>query len=271
MAGRISVFGLLSVATLISANPVPYPIAVPYLSKREDNATLQGHRPKDFSGCSSAQTSFINQAYADALTLASNLYPFLPPHDELSANNASTTGGVSGVGVLEQRFLAATSSWQHDSDANDPAQLVRNIVYNIAPGYFDYFRYQIQVSCVDIPNKRNTRCASDAGEGKPIGAYALSENGGPQIVVCSPFFETPVGDGSLAGVKAVVSQSFLDLEMHLLTKSEKVDQDPNKQKDPAWWKTAGHIYFHEMTHLSTIEDKPAGTGERSSPSGRMQY
>jgi hypothetical protein len=120
-------------------------------------------------------------------------------------------------------------------------RFLRADVFRNAANWYPWFFWdwigggKIQVYCeVDQPNKENVKCATTIpGESGSVAAYISNLNKKSVIVFCAPFFTLR----SLDQVK------------------KDLDAVPSKQHDATWMKSTGHAFFHEMTHLSVIEDQ----------------
>jgi hypothetical protein len=100
--------------------------------------------------------------------------------------------------------------------------------------FFDWIGgKRISVYCeVDQPSKKNYKCGNAVG-GVPIGGYATNLGGKNKIVFCEGFFRVP----------------------NLDTIKQQLTQYTSRQNDVQWAKSTGHMFFHEMTHLSIIESR----------------
>ncbi|KAK4957916.1 hypothetical protein LTR10_004339 [Elasticomyces elasticus] len=177
-----------------------------------------------FSGCSDENKALIKTAYRDALRLAQHVNPWL-------YKCAASVGGQTSCkdyppGVLEKRYFGSDNGFE---DRRQDITFTFHRAANWYPWWGDFiWGKNIEVSCVDIQNVKKTSCARE-----DVGAYALNENGGPQIVLCKPFYSKP----SLDQVKKTL------------------DSHPSNQKNAGWYESSARLFFHEMMHLTVISGK----------------
>jgi hypothetical protein len=243
---------------------------MPVSSVSQNGATFSRNNINKYYGCDTpldpndpknkiTKRSFIDQAYKDTLRVADFITPFLPADDGGLFTN-STTGNTTSTaprqpGALERRYFGADIRATHEPKptlirsiffqnfhwASSTNHIASAVIFNIRNWYpwpiFDWIGgKRIEVSCVDLPNKKNTKCITKVGnEDQVIGAYALSENGA-QIVFCDTFFQMP----------------------HLDAVEKSLRNNPRNQKDLNWMKSSAHIMFHEMTHLTIITQTKNG-------------
>ncbi|RDL35318.1 SGNH hydrolase [Venustampulla echinocandica] len=195
---------------------------------RRANINKYGGCDKLYKNGKSKGKDIVKQGYHDMLRMTQHINPFLvylsPEGDAVQL----------APGPIEKRFFGDFS------DQSYKRSLIYGIMQNAAnwwPWYpWDwFFGSRIEVYCeVDQPTKSDTSCNSQLpGQPGTVGAYATNLNGRAKIVFCRSFFAQP----SLDEVKA------------------ELDKFPGRQKDLGWMKTRAHIFFHEMTHLSIVENR----------------
>jgi len=157
--------------------------------------------------CNADQTAWINQALRDAQTLARSADPFLPP-------KSSGRTELIAVPDLETRYFGSSFD-QFDFKPTLIHNFIANISRKSTSAIGDWWSLdRITISCKDIQNSNSVACENKVGNRvQKTGAYALSEHGKPEIVMCPTAFAKDASrDGpwhfkSLADRKASIDKN----------------------------------------------------------------